>query len=62
LFTAIFGVAWFLGSAALGALYDVSLTGLVIVSVLPQLAALVPLAFALRAMKSRPVPGPVSKS
>ena len=51
LFTAIFGVAWFLGSAALGALYDVSLTWLVIVSVLPQLAALIPLAFALRAMK-----------
>jgi hypothetical protein len=35
----------------LGALYDVSLLLLVIVSVVPQLAALVPLAFALREMK-----------
>lgn len=50
IFTAIFGVAWFLGSAAMGALYDVSLMWLVIVSVLPQLAALIPLALALRAM------------
>jgi predicted MFS family arabinose efflux permease len=52
LFTAIFGVAWFLGSAALGALYDVSLIWLVIVSVLPQLAALIPLAIALRAVNA----------
>jgi MFS family permease len=51
IFTAIFGVAWFLGSVALGALYDVSRIALVAVSVLPQLAALVPLLLALRAMK-----------
>lgn len=51
LFTAIFGIAWFLGSAALGALYDVSRVWLVVVSVLPQLAALVPLALALKTMK-----------
>ncbi|MGH6889968.1 MAG: MFS transporter [Rhizomicrobium sp.] len=51
LFTAIFGVAWFLGSAALGALYDVSLLWLVVVSVLPQLAALIPLTLALRALR-----------
>ena len=51
IFTAIFGVAWFLGSAAMGALYDVSMVWLVAVSVLPQLAALVPLALALRTMK-----------
>ncbi|HLY05258.1 MAG TPA: MFS transporter [Rhizomicrobium sp.] len=48
LFTAIFGVAWFLGSIALGALYDVSRPLLVAVSVVPQLLALIPLAFALR--------------
>ena len=47
-FTAIFGVAWFLGSVTLGALYDVSPLSLVIVSVVPQLAALVPLTFALQ--------------
>jgi MFS family permease len=51
IFTAIFGVAWFLGSAAMGALYDVSPALLVAVSVLPQLAALVPLALTIRAMK-----------
>ncbi|HEX4077938.1 MAG TPA: MFS transporter [Rhizomicrobium sp.] len=51
IFTAIFGVAWFLGSAALGALYDVSRLWLVAVSVLPQLAALVPLALALQETK-----------
>jgi MFS family permease len=51
IFTAIFGVAWFLGSTALGALYDVSKAWLVLVSVLPQLAALLPLALATRAQK-----------
>lgn len=51
IFTAIFGVAWFLGSVSLGALYDVSRISLVAVSVLPQVAALVPLALALRRMK-----------
>jgi len=51
IFTAIFGVAWFLGSAALGALYDVSLPVLVAISVLPQLGALVPLGLALRTTK-----------
>ncbi|HEY3779295.1 MAG TPA: MFS transporter [Rhizomicrobium sp.] len=50
LFTAIFGVAWFLGSAALGALYDVSRLWVVVVSVLPQLLALAPLALALRSL------------
>ncbi|HEY2446380.1 MAG TPA: MFS transporter [Rhizomicrobium sp.] len=47
-FTAIFGIAWFLGSAALGALYDVSRVWLVAVSVTPQLLALAPLLLALR--------------
>jgi MFS family permease len=35
-----FGVAWFLGSAAMGALYDYSIAGVVILSVVLQLAAL----------------------
>ena len=52
IFTAIYGVAWFLGSAALGLLYDRSLVSLVAVSVIAELAALVPLFAALRAMRS----------
>lgn len=43
LFTAIFGTAWFFGSAVLGALYDYSLAGLVAVATLAQLAAFLPL-------------------
>ncbi|MBV8372876.1 MAG: MFS transporter [Candidatus Eremiobacteraeota bacterium] len=43
-FDAVYGVAWFAGSAAMGALYDVSIAGLVIFSVVLQLAAL-PLLF-----------------
>jgi predicted MFS family arabinose efflux permease len=49
LFPAIYGVAWFLGSAALGGLYDVSLIALAAVAALAQLAALIPLALAIRA-------------
>jgi predicted MFS family arabinose efflux permease len=48
LFSAIFGTAWFLGSALLGFLYDKSLTALVSVSVAASLAALIPLALAMR--------------
>ncbi|HEX9159464.1 MAG TPA: MFS transporter [Rhizomicrobium sp.] len=47
-FTAIFGIAWFLGSSALGALYEVSRLWLVAVSVVPQLAALIPMWIAVR--------------
>jgi MFS family permease len=43
IFSAIFGIAWFIGSAALGALYDLSLAGLVAVSVVAELVAIVPL-------------------
>jgi predicted MFS family arabinose efflux permease len=39
-FTAGFGIAWFLGSRLMGVLYDVSLTGLIVFSVLCQLASL----------------------
>jgi len=50
-FSAVFGIAWFLGSALLGALYDVSFTLLVGVSAAAELAALIPLFLVLRARK-----------
>ena len=40
IFTAGFGVAWFVGSVILGKLYDVSLNGLIIFSVAAQQAAI----------------------
>ena len=52
IFSAVFGIAWFAGSAALGALYDVSLTALVGVSVAAELLALLPLVLVLRAQKA----------
>jgi MFS family permease len=36
LFTSVYGLAWFLGSALMGVLYDFSLTGLVLFSVVTQ--------------------------
>jgi MFS family permease len=51
IFTAIYGVAWFLGSAAMGALYDRSLIALVAVSVAAQAAALIPLVSSMRALE-----------
>jgi MFS family permease len=48
LFNTIFGVAWFLGSAIEGALYDRSIPALVAVSVAAQLLALGPLFLAAR--------------
>lgn len=49
LFMAIFGVSWFLGSALLGALYDISIPALVIVSVVAAVLSGVPLVMAARA-------------
>jgi predicted MFS family arabinose efflux permease len=46
-FTAIYGIAWFVGSAAMGLLYDVSLTALVVLAVAAELAALLPLMLAI---------------
>jgi MFS family permease len=40
IFNAGYGVAWFLGSAVLGYLYDASLTGLIAFSVIAQFAAI----------------------
>lgn len=39
IFTAGYGLAWFLGSAAIGVLYNVSLAGVVVFCILAQLAA-----------------------
>ena len=53
IFPAIYGMAWFAGSALLGALYDVSLIALAAVAALAQLAAIVPLVLAIRARSVR---------
>lgn len=50
-FSAIYGIAWFAGSALLGLLYDRSLTALVAVATIAELAALIPLTFALKAKR-----------
>lgn len=49
---AIFGGAWFAGSATLGALYDSSVLAVVIVAVAAQLLAVIPLSIAARAARS----------
>lgn len=51
LFTAIFGLAWFAGSATLGALYDISVTATVAVAVVAPLLALPPLWMAARKLR-----------
>jgi predicted MFS family arabinose efflux permease len=51
IFTAIFGIAWFVGSAAQGALYDLSIPSLVIMSVAAEIAAFLPLFGALRSLQ-----------
>jgi predicted MFS family arabinose efflux permease len=52
LFGAVFGIAWFGGSAALGALYDRSVTAAVALAVITQLFAAGPLLIAARAQRS----------
>ncbi len=52
IFSAVFGISWFAGSSILGALYDVSFTALVAVSVAAELAALLPLIAVLKAVKA----------
>jgi len=52
LFGAAFGMAWFAGSAALGALYDVSIGATVALAVVTQLLAVVPIAIAARRMRT----------
>jgi MFS family permease len=52
IFTAIYGVAWFIGSALEGLLYDVSIVGLVALASAAELAAIVPLMMTLRALSA----------
>jgi predicted MFS family arabinose efflux permease len=59
LFDTAFGIAWFIGSLAMGYLYGISIPGLIIFSVLLQLIALPLLAFAgLRPGRKAPTPSP----
>jgi Major Facilitator Superfamily len=51
-FGAVFGIAWFAGSAALGALYDRSVTAAVLAAVATQLLAAGPLLIAASALRS----------
>ena len=55
LFTAGYGLAWFIGSALMGILYDVSIIGVVIFCVVLQLAA-VPIFLKVRTMAARETP------
>lgn len=48
IFPAIYGVAWFAGSALIGVLYDISLTGVAVLAAAASLAAVVPLMLALQ--------------
>lgn len=50
-FSAIYGIAWFAGSALLGFFYDVSLVALAVISVAAEVAALVPLTIAMRRLR-----------
>jgi len=52
MFSAVFGIAWFAGSALLGVLYDVSFPALVAVSAASELAAILPLIALLRGAKT----------
>jgi hypothetical protein len=52
LFTTMFGVAWFLGSALQGWLYGISISALMAVAVSAQLLAIIPLAYAAGTPKS----------
>lgn len=53
IFSAVFGISWFVGSSVLGVLYDESLPLLAAVAMAAELAALLPLYLVVRAAKSR---------
>jgi MFS family permease len=53
LFTGVYGIAWFAGSTAIGALFGVSLTAVVTFAVVAELAA-IPLLLVVRRRSSRP--------
>ncbi len=52
-FSAIYGIAWFAGSALMGVFYDISLVALVMIAVVAELAALVPLLIAIRSLRAK---------
>ncbi len=51
LFSAIYGTAWFVGSALLGVLYDYSFVLLAVVAIIAQLLSIIPLLATVRAMR-----------
>lgn len=51
LFGAAFGVAWFAGSVALGALYDISAAAAALLAAVAQFLAILPLAIAVRRLR-----------
>jgi predicted MFS family arabinose efflux permease len=53
LFTASYGICWFLGSAVLGVLYDLSVSALIAFSVLTELAAIPLFVVVARHMRNR---------
>ncbi|WP_337821977.1 MFS transporter [Amycolatopsis sp. A1MSW2902] len=59
LFTGVYGTAWFAGSAAIGALFSVSLSVVVLFSVVAQLAAVPLLILVARGRESPPAQGTV---
>jgi MFS family permease len=52
IFTAIYGIAWFVGSALEGLLYDISIVGLVVVASAAELLAIIPLMMTLRTLSA----------
>jgi predicted MFS family arabinose efflux permease len=56
LFHAIFGFAWFAGSALLGIVYDHSVLGVAVVSLLLQLAAIPVLIFVMKGWPVQSLP------
>jgi predicted MFS family arabinose efflux permease len=56
LFTGVYGIAWFAGSAAIGALFSLSLTSVALFAVATQLAA-IPLLLTVRRLTRETTPG-----
>lgn len=52
IFTGIFGIAWFAGSAVLGALYDRSVSATALLAALAQLLGLIPIYVAIKTMRN----------
>ncbi len=61
LFMAFFGLAWFAGSAALGAVYAYSVLATTLLGVAAQTLALLPLWLAVRALPPRELPMPMPR-